>query len=85
MLHAMSSTEEECGPPIIELSYNGVQGSYPLTMDWHQSYETKNREFIFMVTYAVVSGLWVAASALIIRKWCQSTYIKADPLYNYLL
>ncbi|EDW17732.1 uncharacterized protein LOC6581528 [Drosophila mojavensis] len=65
--------QEECGPPIIELSYDGVQGSYPLTMDWHQSYETKNREFIFMVTYAVVSGLWVAASALIILTLCCAT------------
>lgn len=65
----MSPTEQECGPPVIELSYNGIEGSYPLTMDWQQSLVTKNREFIFMVTYAVVSGLWVAASALIIRKW----------------
>lgn len=48
-------------------------------MDWSKSYEVTHREFIFMVTYAVVSGLWVASSVLIIRE----SYIRYS--YKYIL
>ncbi|XP_064539795.1 uncharacterized protein LOC135429431 [Drosophila montana] len=61
--------QEDCGSPAIDF-----QGStFDLTMDWSKSYEVTHREFIFMVTYAVVSGLWVASSVLIILTLCCAT------------
>lgn len=66
----MTPTEQECGNPVVALNYNNIDQSYELTMDWAKSFAITNREFIFLVTYAVISGLWVASSTLIICK-CQ--------------
>ncbi|XP_017071647.1 uncharacterized protein LOC108108203 [Drosophila eugracilis] len=61
--------EEECGDPVLKVNDNQID----LTMDWTISYAITNREFIFMITYAVISGLWVATSTLVITTLCNRT------------
>ncbi|XP_023176045.2 uncharacterized protein LOC111602928 [Drosophila hydei] len=65
--------QQECGNPVVALNYNNIDQSYELTMDWAKSFAITNREFIFLVTYAVISGLWVASSTLIILTLCFAT------------
>ncbi|KAH8296717.1 hypothetical protein KR054_010216, partial [Drosophila jambulina] len=61
--------EKECGTPALV-----VQGQdFQLSIDWNKSFTITNREYIFMITYAVVSGLWVATSVLIITTLCNRT------------
>ncbi|XP_017127837.1 uncharacterized protein LOC108146365 [Drosophila elegans] len=62
-------TEKECGDPVLKVNDVHVD----LSIDWKKSYAVTNREFIFMITYAVVSGLWVATSVLIITTLCNRT------------
>lgn len=57
-------TEQSCSEPVLQWSGQ----TYPLEMDWQKSFEVTNREYIFMIVYAAVSGLWVATSVLIIRE-----------------
>ncbi|KAM8709194.1 hypothetical protein ACLKA7_016066 [Drosophila subpalustris] len=60
---------KDCGPPSVEISENSIE----LNMDWDKSFAVTHREYIFMITYAVISGLWVAASCLIIFTLCFTT------------
>ncbi|EDV50327.1 uncharacterized protein LOC6546135 [Drosophila erecta] len=62
-------TQEQCGEPVLKISEEQV----PLAIDWEKSYAITHREFIFMITYAVVSGLWVATSVLVITTLCSPT------------
>ncbi|XP_016991709.1 uncharacterized protein LOC108053527 [Drosophila rhopaloa] len=62
-------TEQECGDPVLKVNQIQVD----LNMDWAKSFAITNREFIFMITYAVVSGLWVATSVLVITTLCNRT------------
>ncbi|XP_001354285.4 uncharacterized protein LOC6599502 [Drosophila persimilis] len=62
-------SEKECGSP--EIMMNGQKAT--LEMDWEKSYAVTHREYIFMITYAVVSGLWIATSLLIIFTLCSRT------------
>lgn len=57
-------TEQSCSDPVLQWSGS----SYELKVDWDKSFEITNREYIFMIVYAAVSGLWVATSVLIIRE-----------------
>ncbi|EDV96688.1 uncharacterized protein LOC6558809 [Drosophila grimshawi] len=61
--------EERCGDPTIEMR----DTTYQLEMDWSKSFEVTNREYIFMICYAAVSGLWIASSTLIILTLCCAT------------
>ncbi|XP_016966676.1 uncharacterized protein LOC108035521 [Drosophila biarmipes] len=62
-------SQEQCGDPVLKISDQEVD----LTIDWSKSFAITNREFIFMITYAVVSGLWVATSVLVITTLCNRT------------
>lgn len=62
-------SEKECGDPSLIVSDQVLV----LTMDWDKSYEITHREYIFMISYAVVSGLWIASSVLIILTLCSRT------------
>ncbi|KAH8405289.1 hypothetical protein KR222_001977 [Zaprionus bogoriensis] len=62
-------SQEDCGLPELEYSDH----TYTLQMDWNKSFAVTNREYIFMIVYAVVSGLWVASSVLIILTLCFAT------------
>ncbi|XP_022232865.1 uncharacterized protein LOC111081182 [Drosophila obscura] len=62
-------SEQECGDP--DIMMNGQHTT--LDMDWEKSYDVTHREYIFMITYAVVSGLWIATSLLIIFTLCSRT------------
>ncbi|XP_062128960.1 uncharacterized protein LOC133840851 [Drosophila sulfurigaster albostrigata] len=61
--------DEDCGQP--ELEFSGY--TFELTMDWTKSFAVTNREYIFMIVYAVISGLWIASSCLIILTLCFKT------------
>ncbi|EDX08969.1 uncharacterized protein LOC6736514 [Drosophila simulans] len=61
--------QEECGEPVLKVA----DEEFPLNIDWKTSYAITNREFIFMITYAVISGLWVATSVLVITTLCNRT------------
>ncbi|XP_017096400.2 uncharacterized protein [Drosophila bipectinata] len=63
-------TQKDCSPPSLIVNDH----DYSLTItNWDKSYEIVNREYIFMITYAVVSGLWIATSVLIILTLCSRT------------
>ncbi|XP_017058072.1 uncharacterized protein LOC108099207 [Drosophila ficusphila] len=62
-------SQQECGDPVLKIGNDQVD----LTIDWAKSETLTHREFIFMVTYAVVSGLWVATSVLVITTLCSRT------------
>lgn len=57
-------TGEACQNPTLQWS----GATYELEIDWEKSFEITNREYIFMIVYAAVSGLWIASSLLIIRE-----------------
>ncbi|XP_030372472.1 uncharacterized protein LOC115622611 [Scaptodrosophila lebanonensis] len=61
--------DESCGDPTV------TYGEYviSLPMDWPKSFAITNREFIFMITYAAVSGLWVVTSFLVLATLCSTT------------
>ncbi|XP_034481421.1 uncharacterized protein LOC117787084 [Drosophila innubila] len=65
--------DEECGSPTMQVQVQGQDQSIELSMDWDKSFAVTHREYIFMITYAVVSGLWVASSFLIIFTLCFTT------------
>ncbi|SPP87155.1 uncharacterized protein LOC117589120 [Drosophila guanche] len=62
-------SEKECGDPEIMINSQKIT----LEMDWPKSYQVTHREYIFMITYAVVSGVWIATSLLIIFTLCSRT------------
>ncbi|EDW78836.1 uncharacterized protein Dwil_GK12662 [Drosophila willistoni] len=62
-------SDKSCGDPIVSLEGQ----SATLSMDWEKSDKITHREFIFFVTYAVISGLWLVTSLLIITTLCNAT------------
>ncbi|ALC43354.1 CG1246 [Drosophila busckii] len=61
--------DKECGDPKLNIQGNTIE----LQMNWDKSYEITHREYIFMMTYAVVSGCWIASSVFIILTLCFAT------------
>ncbi|KAH8302880.1 hypothetical protein KR044_011567 [Drosophila immigrans] len=61
--------DKSCGNPELEIAGS----TFELSMDWNKSFAITNREYIFMIVYAVISGLWVASSLLIIFTLCFTT------------
>lgn len=68
--HTINTTEEECGEPVLKVA----DEQFSLNIDWQTSYAITNREFIFMITYAVISGVWVATSVLVISELCKKPF-----------
>ncbi|XP_017011715.2 uncharacterized protein [Drosophila takahashii] len=61
--------QQDCGDPVLKIDKVEVD----LNIDWGKSSAITDREFIFMITYAVISGLWVATSVLVITTLCNRT------------
>ncbi|XP_023309405.1 uncharacterized protein LOC111691016 [Lucilia cuprina] len=59
---------EDCGSPSVTVS--DLPQPITLDVDFNKAEPVENRTFIFMITYAVISTLWVVTSLTIITTLC---------------
>uniref|UniRef100_A0A1L8EIE5 Uncharacterized protein n=2 Tax=Haematobia irritans TaxID=7368 RepID=A0A1L8EIE5_HAEIR len=59
---------EDCGDPAVTIS--GIEQSSVIFVNWGDSDNVTNREYIFMIVYAVISGLWIITSLLVLTTIC---------------
>lgn len=59
---------ENCGNP--KVSATGLSNEVVIEMIWSKSFAITNRTYIFLITYAVVSALWIVTSLLVLASIC---------------
>lgn len=57
---------EHCGNP--KVSAPGLSNEVVIEMLWSKSFAITNRTYIFLITYAAVSALWIVTSLLVLGK-----------------
>ncbi|XP_053955563.1 uncharacterized protein LOC128861450 [Anastrepha ludens] len=59
---------ESCGNPNVTVS--GLSEEIEIQMVWSKSFAITNRLYIFLITYAAVSALWIVTSLLVLASIC---------------
>uniref|UniRef100_A0A0K8VHR0 Uncharacterized protein n=2 Tax=Bactrocera latifrons TaxID=174628 RepID=A0A0K8VHR0_BACLA len=59
---------ETCGNP--KVSAPALPSEIVIEMVWSKSFEITNRTYIFLITYAAVSALWIVTSLLVLASIC---------------
>ncbi|XP_036338378.1 uncharacterized protein LOC118748150 [Rhagoletis pomonella] len=59
---------ESCGNPKITAS--SLSQEIEIQMNWSKSFDITNRTYIFLITYAAVSALWIVTSLLVLASVC---------------
>ncbi|CAD7004914.1 unnamed protein product [Ceratitis capitata] len=60
--------KESCGNP--KVTAQDLPNEIVVDMNWSKSFAITNRTFIFLITYAAVSALWIATSVLVLASIC---------------
>ncbi|XP_069966966.1 uncharacterized protein [Bactrocera oleae] len=67
-LHGNCDIGEYCGNP--KVSAPGLSNEVVIEMVWSKSFAITNRTYIFLITYAAVSALWIVTSLLVLASIC---------------